>query len=248
MFYDAIVFFSFSYFLNQMNEKSNMQSEKQYSEENENLLKEAELLSLRQQLQPHFLFNSLNSISALLMINPEKAQNMLHELSDFLRDTLRKEGNQLLSLETEIGHLQKYLNIETIRFEQRLKVEIAIDNETKGLLLPALILQPIVENAIKFGLYGTSKEVLIKINAKMQNNILLIEVFNPFDTDTRTHQKGEGFGLKSVSRRLNLIYSRNDLLKTKTDSDIFVAIATDPAPVVWQKFPYKLSIVTPTHS
>lgn len=181
----------------------------------EKLSKNAELFKLRQQLQPHFLFNSLNSISALAGSDPEEARKMIQQLSDFLRGTLKKEDQQLITLEEEVQHLQLYLDIEKVRFGHRLVTSIECDETTMNMLLPQLLLQPIVENAIKFGLYDTIGNVMINIQAFVEDNHLVVSVKNPFDPGT-AHSGGTGFGLKSVQRRLYLLYARNDLLETTT--------------------------------
>ncbi len=189
--------------------------------EAEKLAREAELFNLRQQLQPHFLFNSLNSISALAGSQPEQARKMIQQLSDFLRGTLKKDEQQFSTLEKELLHLGLYLEIEKVRFGHRLKTEIITDEQTNKMQLPSLLLQPIVENAIKFGLYDSVGEVLIRIKISAEENYLKIEIQNPFDTVTVTAQKGTGFGLSSVQRRLFLLFSRNDLLKTESIENIF---------------------------
>ena len=130
----------------------------------EKLAKEAELFKLRQQLQPHFLFNSLNSINALIGIRPEEARKMVQQLSDFLRGTIKKEETQWVKLKEEMQYLQLYLDIEKVRFGNRLATVIEIDEATQQMKLPALLLQPIVENAIKFGLYDTTGETVIRMD------------------------------------------------------------------------------------
>src|SRR5260221_2128649 len=127
----------------------------------EKLAKEAELFKLRQQLQPHFLFNSLNSINALIGSRPEEARKMVQQLSDFLRGTIKKEERQQVSLQEELQYLQLYLDIEKVRFGNRLATVVENDETTSQMKMPALLLQPIVENAIKFGLYDTTGETLI---------------------------------------------------------------------------------------
>jgi len=124
--------------------------------EAEQLTKEAELFKLRQQLQPHFLFNSLNSISALTASHPEKARHMINQLSEFLRGTLKKDEKQWNSLAEEMQYLELYLDIEKVRFGYRLQTDIFCDDAAAELKLPAMLLQPVVENAIKFGLYDTT--------------------------------------------------------------------------------------------
>ncbi len=189
--------------------------------ETEKAVRDAELNNLRQQLQPHFLFNSLNSISALAGSQPEQARKMIQQLSDFLRGTLKKDEQQFSTLAHEIEHLSLYLEIEKVRFSHRLKTEIICDEKCKEMKLPSLLLQPIVENAIKFGLYDSIGDVIISIHAYCKDNYLFIEVQNPFDATTSTAQKGTGFGLSSVQRRLFLLFSRNDLLITKAEGNLF---------------------------
>ncbi len=196
--------------------------------ETEKLTKEAELFKLRQQLQPHFLFNSLNSISALTGSNPEKARHMIHQLSDFLRGTLKKHEQQWNTLKEELQYLQLYLDIEKVRFGHRLQTEIIFKEEILHFKLPALLLQPVVENAIKFGLYDTTGEVLIKLDAIAEGNNLKIIVQNPFDPETAQPMKGTGFGLSSIQRRLFLLFARNDLLKTKKDKEYFITTILVP--------------------
>lgn len=187
----------------------------------EKLAREAELFNLRQQLQPHFLFNSLNSISALIGRRPEEARSMIHQLSDFLRGTLRKNENEFVSLADELQHLQLYLDIEKVRFGHRLRTELISEEGCEKLLLPAMLLQPIVENAIKFGLYDTMGEVIIKIHASCEPNFLILQISNPFDKDTVRPKSGTGFGLAGIKRRLYLLFARVDLLETRGENDIF---------------------------
>ena len=195
-------------------------------EEADKLSKDAELYKLRQQLQPHFLFNSLNSINALIGLQPQKARNMIQQLSDFLRGTLKKEDHQWISLEEELQHLQLYLEIEKVRFGHRLSTELT--NETTGMKLPAMLLQPVVENAIKFGLYDTVGDITISIDAKKEDGSLVLQVQNPFDPETSSPKKGTGFGLSSVQRRLYLLFARNDLLKTEINEQLFTTTIKIP--------------------
>jgi two-component system LytT family sensor kinase len=197
----------------------------------ENLLREAELTGLRQQLQPHFLFNSLNSISALAGSRPEEARKMIQQLSDFLRGTLKKDDQQMLSLEEELNHLQLYLDIEKVRFGHRLSTLVNTQEESLNMMLPPLLLQPIVENAIKFGLYDTTDNVNIQITTKIENNHLVISITNPFDIETAQPNQGTGFGLKSVQRRLYLLFFRNDLLQTTIKDNLYTTTVIIPQKV-----------------
>ena len=187
----------------------------------EKLAKEAELSRLRQQLQPHFLFNSLNSISALAGSRPEEARKMIQQLSDFLRGTLKKDDQQLVMLSEELDHLRLYLEIEKVRFGHRLETEIHTDEKSPGMKIPSLLLQPVVENAIKFGLYDTTGKTVIQIKTTAVENYLSIIVENPFDPETAQPRQGTGFGLNSVQRRLTLLYARQDLLSTKQTGNVF---------------------------
>lgn len=203
------------------------QNEKRRSEA-ERLAKEAELYKLRQQLQPHFLFNSLNSINALIGLKPQEARTMIQQLSDFLRGTLKKEDNTWVSLEDELAHLQLYLEIEKVRFGHRLSTQIENEQNGKELRLPAMLLQPIVENAIKFGLYDTIGTINISIKAKTENDVLIVTVQNPFDPSTTLPKQGTGFGLSSVQRRLYLLFGRNDLLYTEALRNVFITTIKIP--------------------
>ncbi len=199
-------------------------------DETKKLAKDAELFKLRQQLQPHFLFNSLNSISALVNSRPEQARQMIHQLSDFLRGTLKQEDDQFITLKEELQHLQLYLDIEKVRFGHRLETELKNSERAGEMKLPALILQPLVENAIKFGLYDTTGEILIRIAATDSNNDLIITVENPFDPETSNPRQGTGFGLNSVRKRLNLLFARTDLLTAGANNNIYTTTVKIPQP------------------
>jgi hypothetical protein len=205
-------------------EQSEQEERKQDAEK---LTKEAELFKLRQQLQPHFLFNSLNSINALIGSRPQEARKMVQQLSDFLRGTIRKEEHQWVTLKEELQYLQLYLDIEKVRFGHRLSTKIECEAGLDELKLPALLLQPIMENAIKFGLYDTVDEIEIGLKAHKEENNLMITVTNPFDPETSA-PKGTGFGLQSVQRRLYLLFARNDLVSTEAKENIFTTTIKIP--------------------
>jgi two-component system, LytTR family, sensor kinase len=194
----------------------------------EKLAREAELYNLRRQLQPHFLFNSLNSISALVNTEPEQSRKMIHQLSDFLRGTLKKEENQWTSFGEELEHLQLYLDIEKVRFGYRLHTEIISDEKCSQRQIPHMLLQPVVENAIKFGLYDTTEAVTIRVQASVTDHYLVITVQNPFDPETSSPRQGTGFGLSSVQRRLYLLFYRNDLLITTAENNLFTTTIKIP--------------------
>ena len=199
----------------------------------EKLARDAELYNLRQQLQPHFLFNSLNSISALVCAEPEQARKMIQQLSDFLRGSIKKDEQTRVPLSEELEYLQLYLDIEKVRFGHRLTTVIQCDEISPTLYIPSLILQPIVENAIKFGLYDTTEAVTIRIESEAVLNeaskkLLVLKVTNPFDPETSSPRRGTGFGLNSVQRRLYLLYARNDLLSTSASDNLFTTTIKIP--------------------
>lgn len=189
--------------------------------EKERQLTKAEMNNLQQQFQPHFLFNSLNSINALVKSQPEKAREMLINLSDFLRKTIQKGKEDYNSLDDEINYLELYMSIEKVRFGERLQVKINVTDDCKSAILPSLILQPLVENAIKFGVNGTLGAIQIDIQITYQNNLLFVSISNPFDSDSMAKNGGTGYGLKSVERKLGLIYRRTDLLSIKNEENTF---------------------------
>lgn len=193
----------------------------------ESMVREAELQKLQLQLQPHFLFNSLNSINALILVNPSKARDMVQQLSDFLRSTLKRADEHWITLDQELVYLQLYLSIEKVRFGHRLDVQLDCDEQIKLWLIPPLLIQPLVENAIKFGLYGTTENVVISMKTQRVNDSLQIEIVNPFDADMQPAE-GSGFGLNGLKRRLYLLYSRNDLLKTTIENNQFTVQLTLP--------------------
>ncbi len=204
------------------------QENRQRKNDAEKMSKEAELFKLRQQLQPHFLFNSLNSISALIGSDPVQARNMIHQLSDFLRTTLRKDEEQWIKMEEELESLELYLEIEKVRFGHRLSTTIMKDEKSLQMLVPPMILQPVVENAIKFGLYDTTEAVTINISVHAENELLKVIVQNPFDPETASPRHGTGFGLNSVKRRLYLLFARTDLVETSSKDHVFTTIINIP--------------------
>jgi two-component system LytT family sensor kinase len=181
---------------------------------------EAELYQLRQQLQPHFLFNSLNSISSLVKVEPDKARDMVLQLSDFLRGTIQKEADKWIKVNDEIQFLTLFTDIEKVRFGHRLQVNFKSEDKTEELKLPHLMVQPLLENAIKHSLYGLTGDVAINVHFKKKEKSLKVIIENPFDPKAG-QAKGAGFGLEAVRRRLFLIFGRYDLLKTTASSQQF---------------------------
>ena len=161
------------------------------------LLRESELNMLRSQIRPHFLFNSLNSISALTMTDPAKAQEMVIKLSEYMRYTLNLPDSMISPLEKELYHTELYLEIEKVRFGNRLEFEKQIQADSMEWPVPVMILQPLVENAVKYGVYESSETTGIRIEAQTAGEFLSIRITNNYDPEA-TARKGTGTGLKNI--------------------------------------------------
>ena len=180
-------------------------------------LQNTEIDLLRSKLNPHFLFNSLNSLNALIQTEPENASRMLLQLSDFLRFSIEKDKQEKIGLKEEVENLDRYMAIEQVRFGDRLKFVRIIKEETMPLKLPAMLLQPLLENAIKYGLSSKLGDVNIKIEAKEGGGNLLLEISNVYDSSVSV-RKGSGQGIDNVCKRLEIIYKKAaDFQIEKTD-------------------------------
>jgi sensor histidine kinase YesM len=173
-------------------------------------LSQAQLQALKMQLHPHFLFNTLHSISALLNHHPEAARTMITRLGDFLRLTLENSGTQEVTLRKEMEFLRCYLEIERVRFQDRLMTRMDVSPPALDAIVPNLILQPIVENAIRHGIAPRSTPGLIEILAKPHNGTLRIQIRDngPGLPADRTSEKifTKGLGLANTERRLDRLY------------------------------------------
>lgn len=207
-----------------------------YVSSRENLLKASELRTkvketqlelLKAQLNPHFIFNSLNSISALTITNPARAQEMVVKLSTFLRYSIAQKSDNLVSLSDELQNCLLYLDIEKVRFGDRLQLTNEITEACNDFLVPELILQPLIENAIKHGVHESSEPVSVKLSCITENEILEISITNSFDPEYPS-KTGKGLGLKSVIERLHLLYGRGNWLYTEKQDNEFTAILRIP--------------------
>ncbi|MFW5657091.1 MAG: sensor histidine kinase [Bacteroidota bacterium] len=191
------------------------------------LLRETELRALKSQINPHFLFNSLNSISALTFNQAEKAREMTIKLSDFMRYTLKSRDTQLTPLNQEIENIKKYLDIEKIRFGSKLHVRIDVEMACHDYPVPHLILQPLIENAIKHGVYETVETNTLLITCKQVGQHLKISIKNDVDPDFRP-RPGEGLGIKNVQNRLTAQYGENAALMHKFEKNQYVVTLLIP--------------------
>ena len=190
--------------------------------------REAELRALRAQLNPHFLFNSLNSINALVGSDPEGARRMCEGLGDFLRRTLALGARDSVTLGEELTLVERYLDIEQSRFGDRLRVERAVDPDAATCQVPPLLLQPLVENAIKHGIQDCLDGGAVRIEARLDGTLLRVVVENPVDADAPA-RRGEGVGLENVRRRLEAFGAREAQLSVTRIGDRFRVTLTLPA-------------------
>jgi sensor histidine kinase YesM len=184
------------------------------------LVTEAELRSLKFQINPHFIFNSLNSMSALTEIDPARAKQMIIKLADFLRFILRTNELERNKLSEELKNIRLYLDIERIRFEDKFDYDEEIHEDSGNIEIPSMILQPLFENAIKHAVYETLDKVSLRLNCEVQKEFLKIIVRNNFDETAKT-KKGAGVGLKNIQERLKLIYHQDNLFYIKKENGIF---------------------------
>ena len=191
---------------------------------------QAQLTALRYQLNPHFLFNSLNSISALIVTRRnEDAEQMTAKLSSFLRNSLTADPARLVPLEEELSLIEEYLDIESVRFGDRLDVEIDCDPDAGAALVPSFIVQPLVENAIKHGVAPSKEPVHIHIRALVEGNKLIIDVENGIAREvTLTRFGGTGTGLKNIERRLGAVYGARASLTAEQREDTYLARISIP--------------------
>ncbi len=191
------------------------------------MIRESELNLLKSQINPHFLFNSLNSISSLTITNPGQAREMTIKLSDFLRYSVSMGNNRFSTLGKEIEHIRKYLDIEKVRFGMKLQYNFAISEICMDCEIPVMILQPLYENAVKHGVYESSGEVTIQTTARIVNGFLEINIINDFEPGAPS-RKGTGIGLTNIRERLKLIYQNEQLLTTQKKDDKFEVMLVLP--------------------
>lgn len=190
------------------------------SRQSEVLAREAELKALKSQINPHFLFNSLNSISALTSLDPPKAREMCIRLSDFLRSSLRLGERTSVPFGEELALTNSYLDVEQVRFGQRLRVNLDFEVACSACEVPPLLLQPLVENAIKHGVASLAEGGEISMSARVSHEQLRFIVENPFDPDAPAQRKS-GFGLANVRKRLQARYGGAASLDIQIEKQLY---------------------------
>lgn len=185
----------------------------------EKTVKELELQTIKSHINPHFIFNSLNSIRALVEENPPRARTAITELSNILRSSLQVEKMETVTLQNEMNIVRDYLALEQMRFEERLKIKLEIDEDTLDQPVPPMMLQTLVENAIK---HGISKQItggMIRIISRFQEDTFELIVQN---TGKLENDMQDGFGLKSTRDRLNILFNKNSSFTIREIKDNLV--------------------------
>ena len=192
------------------------------------LARDAELKALKAQVNPHFLFNSLNSISALTSVDPAKAREMCVLLAEFLRMTLGLGEKASVPLSEELSMLHRYLAIEKVRFGARLQMEEAIQEDSKSIRVPPLLLQPLVENAITHGIANLPDGGSVRLSGQTNNGRASLVIENTFDPES-TPMRKSGLGLKNVRERLDARYGKEANMRVSAENGRFRVELSFPA-------------------
>ena len=187
-------------------------------------VKDFELKTLKSQLNPHFMFNAMNSIRALIEEDPENAKAALTRLSNILRYSLKMERNETVPLDEEIQTVTDYLALEAVRFEERLNYELTIDPRSVKIEIPPMMIQTLVENGIKHGVTKRTDGGKITVNSKMNGAFLIIQIKNSGQIDEKALRHSKGFGIDNTKQRLNLLYGDKAIFTIKNESpDVVLA-------------------------
>ncbi|HYM33779.1 MAG TPA: histidine kinase [Steroidobacteraceae bacterium] len=182
--------------------------------------REAELKSLRAQLDPHFLFNSLNSVAALIGSDVASARRMCYLMSSFFRKSVSLGREESIALSAEVDLVETFLSIEAVRFGERLRTHFEVAEDVRNLSVPPLVLQPLVENAVHHGIAHLLEGGDIKISAQRRDNILQLSVENPCDPD-RPASRGAGVGLNNVRARIDTLYGNRGSVEVAAQGSMF---------------------------
>jgi sensor histidine kinase YesM len=216
--YYAIIFFLWAvlYFIYNYFERYNTSLKLEAS------IKEIELNNLKSQLNPHFIFNALNSIRALVDENPTKSKQAINQLSNILRNSLTTGKRGLTSFVDELKMVEDYLGLESIRFEERLKIKFEIDPESNQFLVPPLMIQTLVENGIKHGISKLTEGGRVELSANVEKGYLRIQIRNSGHYDYKKISKDKGLGIENTKQRLKLIYGDDATFRILNENNNFV--------------------------
>ena len=185
-------------------------------------VKEIELNNLKSQLNPHFIFNALNSIRALVDENPDKSKVAINQLSNILRNSLTTGKRSLTSFVDELKVVEDYLGLESIRFEERLKIRFDIDPESNQFLVPPLMIQTLVENGIKHGISKLTEGGSVELTTLVENDNLKIQIRNSGSYEYRNISNEKGLGIENTRQRLKLIYGDEATFRILNENNNFV--------------------------
>jgi len=221
----VVFFLSATYFLTHLILQAGKQRETAHKAET--LAKDVQLKMLRYQINPHFLFNVLNSIYTLIDENTEKAKKLVIDMSEYYRYTLNKQ-QLTVSIEKEVESILKYLEIQKTRFEEEFQYEISIDEEVKSILIPSFLIHLLIENAVKYGTKTTKQKLIVNLSAKLLNKMLLIRVSNTGKLLNSTPNSdknidGTSNGIENLKNRLGLYYNDNYSFSLKEEDGWVVA-------------------------
>jgi sensor histidine kinase YesM len=187
----------------------------------EALVRELELKTIKAHINPHFIFNALNSIRALIDEDPNRARNAVTNLSNILRSSMQTEKQETVPLERELNIVKDYLALEHVRFEDRLKIEYNINEETLSQPVPPMMLQTLVENAIKHGIGKQLRGGIVKVSSQFEDGYHQLIVQN--SGHLNGHANADGFGLSSTRNRLDLMFEGRAQFEISQEGDLVVA-------------------------
>jgi LytS/YehU family sensor histidine kinase len=220
-----ILFLSSAYYVTYLIEQSDMQRETAHRAES--LAKDVQLKMLRYQINPHFLFNVLNSIYTLIDENTEKAKKLVIDMSEYYRYTLNKQQHTT-SVEKEVESIIKYLEIQKTRFEEDFQYDISVSERAKSVMIPSFIIHLLIENAVKYGTMTAKERLIIRLAVAFENNLLLIRVSNTGKlkvqgNEPEKNSNGTGNGIENLKNRLGLYYDDNYSFSLKEEEGFVIA-------------------------
>ena len=204
-----------------------LQERSQQEDRLKGLVRDAELNMLKSQINPHFLFNSLNSIASLTMTNPDEAREMIIRLSDFLRYSLKHRENEYVPLGEELGRMKDYLAIEKVRFGEKLLYKFKISGDCEKFPVPTMIFQPLFENAIRHSVYESVDPVTIRFSCVPDEGHMKAVISNDYDPGIPS-RKGTGVGLQNVRQRIALAYKENGTVQWTGKDGVFTVTILFP--------------------
>lgn len=221
----VLLFLSATFYLTYLQLQSDKQKETAHKAET--LSKDVQLKMLRYQINPHFLFNVLNSIYTLIDENTDKAKKLVIDMSEYYRYTLNKQ-QQTIPIEIEVESIMKYLEIQKTRFEEDFQYEISVDEAVKPVLIPSFLIHLLIENAVKYGTRTEKKKLIIRLSIRLINNRLFIKVSNTGKllipaTSSEININGTRNGIENLKHRLGLYYNDNYSFSLKEEDGWVVA-------------------------